>query len=104
MSKPVLLDYQNRQSPSLLTDVPGFGDPSHHGDDATVEKLLTHLMLPGHSNIHAIILVEKWGTTRFEEAHMKFLRALEYAFGDRMWNHIVIMLTHFDLIDSKGHN
>lgn len=75
-----------------------------HGDERTAEHLLTHLQLPGKSNVHAIVLVEKFGTTRFSEAHLSFLRHLELALGDRMWNHLVIVLTHFSLTDSNGTN
>merc|ERR1712070_1174005 len=92
------------QTSTLLTDCPGFGDPTMHGDDRTVEKLLTHLQGPGMSNIHAIVLVEKYGTTRFSEAHRHFLEVLQMALGQRMWNHLVIVLTHFTLVNGDGAN
>lgn len=103
-SELVQIDYQNYATPTLLTDVPGFGDPTMHGDERTCEQLLAHLHKPGNTSVHAIVLVEKFGTTRFTEAHLNFLKHMEKSLGDKMWNHLVIVLTHFNLIDTNGTN
>jgi len=95
VSKTVQLDYQNDQRAYILTDVPGFGDPLVHGDAKTIQVLLMHLQKREYQTVHAVVLVEKFNESRFSMQQISFLEEMERAFGDQLWDTLMIVLTHF---------
>lgn len=89
------VDHEGVQIPLRLTDCPGFNDPLA-SDESTASQLLTHLQKPDNCNVHAIVLVEKYGNPRFMKSHIKFLEAMEHAFGDKLFDCFMVVLTHFE--------
>jgi len=75
--------------------VPGFGDPLVHGDAKTIQVLLMHLQKREYQTVHAVVLVEKFSESRFSMQQITFLTEMERAFGDQLWDTLMIVLTHF---------
>lgn len=78
-----------------LTDMPGFDDPDRD-DEETCAQLVEHLHQPHVCCVHALVLVINLNEHRAKEGLLRPIEIMARQFGERMWDHMIIVLTHLD--------
>eukprot|EP01084_Bolivina_argentea_P194638 333984_1 len=77
----------------VIVDTPGIND-SEQKDDHHINDLVNYLY--GCGGVNAFILVRNGTNIRFDSNFQKMLSQYEGFFGDKFWNHLIIVLTRIE--------
>ena len=87
------IEYHKYNTKYIIVDTPGIND-SEQNDDSHINDLVNYLY--GCGGVNAFILVRNGTNIRFDANFQKMLNQYQDYFGQKFWNHLIIVLTRIE--------